>query len=254
MLGRISMIAADEGDPVQKDQLLVRLDDSDLQAQKVQIEAEIELARQTVLLAQVNLQKAQEDYDRASSQYEGHVIPQEQFDHITKALDMARVQYRIEQARVKAAEARLQVIRTQLENTRISAPNDGIIAKKWSLPGDVVQPGQAVCTILNNDRIWVTANFEETKLAGIHPGDPVEIAVDAFSGQTFHGKVLMIGAVAASKFSLIPPNNASGNFTKVTQRVPVKISITQDMQSTDKDPVTLLPGMSVEVSVRVIAE
>jgi membrane fusion protein (multidrug efflux system) len=254
MLGRITMITVDEGDHIQKDQLLVQLDDSDLQAQKVQVEANLELARQNVLLAQVNLQKAQEDYNRANTQYKSKVIPQEQFDHITRALDMARVKYGIEQARVKAADAQLYVIQTELENTRISAPISGIIAKKWSLPGDVVQPGQSIFTIYNNDRIWVTANFEETKLAAIHPGDPVEILVDTYGNLKFHGKVLMIGAAAASQFSLIPPNNASGNFTKVTQRIPVKISIEQQTQTQSDDPVKLLPGMSVEVSVRVIAE
>jgi membrane fusion protein (multidrug efflux system) len=254
MLGRISMITADEGDHIQKDQLLVQLDDSDLQAQKVQVETNLELARQNVLLAQVNLQRAKEDYDRARTQYKSNVIPQEQFDHITRALDIARVQHGIEQARVKAADAQLQVIRTQLQNTLISAPISGIIAKKWSLPGDVVQPGQAIFTIYNSDQIWVTANFEETKLAAIHPGDPVEILVDTYSDLKFHGKVLMIGSAAASQFSLIPPNNASGNFTKVTQRVPVKISIDQQPRTTNDDPVSLLPGMSVEVSVRVIHE
>jgi membrane fusion protein (multidrug efflux system) len=249
MLGRIETINADEGDRIDKDQLLVLLDDSDLQAQKVQDEANLELARQNVLLARVSLQRAQEDYNRASTQYKSKVIPQEQFDHIAKALDMTRVQYDIEQARVRAADAHLQVIQTQLENTRISTPVSGIIAKKWALPGDVVQPGQAIFTIYDNNKIWVTANFEETKLAAIHPGDPVEISIDAYDNVKFSGRVLMIGAAAASQFSLIPPNNASGNFTKVTQRVPVKISVEQ----TSSDPVPLLPGMSVEVKVKVIS-
>jgi len=254
ILGRIDSLTADEGDSISRDQLLVQLDDSDLQAQKNQVEANLELARQSVLLAQVSLQKAQEDYDRASTQFKGHVIPREQFDHVTKAVEMARVQYHIELARVKAAEAQLHVIQTQLDNTRISSPVSGIIAKKWALAGDVVQPGQAIFTIYNNDDIWVTANFEETKLAEIHPGDPVEIVVDAYSDLRFSGRVLMIGAVAASQFSLIPPNNASGNFTKVTQRVPVKISIEQQAGSHPHDPAALLPGLSVEISVRVIAE
>jgi membrane fusion protein (multidrug efflux system) len=251
MLGRISQLTVDEGDQVSKDQLLVQLDDSDLQAQQAQVAANLELARQSVLLAKINLQKAEDDFNRANTQYKSHVIPAEQFDHISKDFEMARAQYNIELARVKAADAQLNVVETQLENTRIIAPVAGIIAKKWALPGDVVQPGQAIFTIYNNNQLWVTANFEETKLAAIHPGDPVEISVDAYDSQRFSGKVLMIGATAAAQFSLIPPNNASGNFTKVTQRIPVKISIDRPTQNPDRDPPALLPGMSVEVKVRV---
>ena len=254
MLGRITEIKVDEGDLVTKDELLIQLDDSDLQAQKVQVVANLELARQSVPLAKVNLEKAQDDYNRANTQFQNHVIPAEQYDHITKALDAARAQYNIELARVRAAEAQLQVIQTQIENTRITTPVAGVIAKRWSLPGDVIQPGQAILTIYNHHQIWVTANFEETKLAAINPGDSVEISVDAYTDHTFNGKVLMIGAVAASKFSLIPPNNASGNFTKVTQRVPVKISIDQQSQNQNSDPFLLLPGMSVEVKVSVDSE
>jgi membrane fusion protein (multidrug efflux system) len=251
MLGRISDLTVDEGDRIQTDQLLVVLDDSDLQAEKAQVEANLDLAQQNVLLARVNVQKTQGDFDRAKSQFKNHVIPAEQFDHITKALEMARAQYNIELARVRAAEARLHVIETQLANTRITTPISGVIAKKWSLPGDVVQPGQAIFTVYNTDQIWITANFEETKVAAIHPGDPVEISVDAYNDHKFGGKVLMIGAAAASEFSLIPPNNASGNFTKVTQRIPVKISVEQRSPNQHGDRPPLLPGMSVEVKVKV---
>jgi len=93
----------------------------------------------------------------------------------------------------------------------------------------------------------VTANFEETKLSGIHLNDPVEMTVDSYPDIKFSGKVYQLGTFTASEFSLIPPNNASGNFTKVTQRVPVKISITA---SGGTPGVTLLPGMSVEVRIK----
>lgn len=249
MLGRIAELTVDEGDRVTKGQLLVQLDDSDLRAQEAQAEANRELALQTVALAKVSLQKAQDDYNRAATQFQSHIIPREQYDHITKALDMAQAQYGIELAQVKAANAQLNVVQTQIENTRITAPISGVVAKKWALAGDVVQPGQPVFTIYDNDHIWVTANFEETKLASIHPGDPVQISVDAYGNNRFEGKVLMIGAAAASEFSLIPPNNASGNFTKVTQRVPVKISIRDESENKQGEPL-LLPGMSVEVKVR----
>jgi len=254
MLGRISELKVNEGDPVNKGQLLIQLDDSDLQAQKAQAEANLNLARQNVVLTKVNRQKAQDDYDRATTQFKSQIITQEKYDHISNALDMARAQYGIELARVKTAEAQFQVVQTQIENTRIKAPLFGIIAKKWALVGDVVQPGQPILTINDNAHVWVTANFEETKLASIHPGDEVQISVDAYGDSQFAGKVMTIGAAAASEFSLIPPNNASGNFTKVTQRVPVKISIRHEPKNQQVDTPILLPGMSVEVKVRVAAK
>jgi len=254
MMGRITELSADEGDLVSGGQRLVRLDDSDLQAQKVQVEANLDLARQNVGLAKVNEQKAEDDYRRADIQFNSRVIPAEQFDHISRALEIARAQYNIEKARVRAAEAQLHVIQTQLGNSLISSPVSGVIAKKWALPGDVVQPGQAIFTVYDKDRVWVTANFEETKLAAIHPGDPVEISIDAYDGQLFNGKVLMIGTAAAGRFSLIPPNNASGNFTKVTQRVPVKITFDRPAGNKEGDPQALLPGLSVEVKIKVGSE
>ncbi len=96
----------------------------------------------------------------------------------------------------------------------------------------------------------MTANLEETKLGHIHLGDPVEIDVDTYAGTKFYGKVFEIGNYTASEFSLIPPDNASGNFTKVTQRVPIKISI-DDPSTSDGSTLVLRPGMSVEVSVRI---
>jgi len=99
--------------------------------------------------------------------------------------------------------------------------------------------------------VWVTANFEETKLASIHPGDSVEISVDAFPDRKIAGTVELIGAAAASQFSLIPPNNASGNFTKVTQRVPVRIALANRDLGDPGGRSVLLPGMSVEVKIRV---
>ena len=115
------------------------------------------------------------------------------------------------------------------------------------MKGDVVQPGQPIFSVYDNTDLWVTANYEETKISRISLGDSVAISVDAFPDNQFYGKVIQLGTNTASQFSLIPPNNASGNFTKVTQRVPVKISIEQ-VNSSDK--VTLLPGMSVEVDIK----
>lgn len=251
MLGRIVQLNADEGDTVQQGRLLVQLDDTDLLAQKAQVEANIAYARQNVRLAEVSLALAQDDFNRASLQHRDKIISQETYDHEKKALERAQAQLDIAQAQVKTAEAQLDVIMSQLDNTRILAPINGVVARRWLLPGEVVQPGQPVFTLYDMDSVWVTVNFEETKISPIDVGDPATISVDAYRGRDFRGRVLLIGAAAASQFSLIPPNNASGNFTKVTQRIPVKISI-QDLNSPgDGEPVALLPGMSVTVKVKV---
>jgi membrane fusion protein (multidrug efflux system) len=254
MLGRLVFLSVDEGDTVDSGQLLAQLDDSDLQAQRLRAEAGLENARAAVPLAKINSERAEDDFNRAEIQYKKGAIPQEQYDHATKALEAAKAQYTIAQTQVKASRAQLAVVETELQNTRLVSPLSGVVAKKWVMPGNVVQPGQPIYTIYNLQDVWVTANFEETKLTSIHPGDKVEITVDAYSGLDFRGQVTLIGAAAASQFALIPPNNASGNFTKVTQRVPVKMILDSLPTMPNGAKPTLRPGMSVEVKLRVQAE
>jgi len=251
MLGRIIQVTVDEGDSVKAGQVIVRLDDSDLRAQEEQAKAALAYARESVTLAKVNVDKAQDDYQRAKVQFDGNIIPKEQYDHAVKSLEAAQAQYSITLAQVGTARAQLGVIQTQLLNMTIAAPFDGIVSKRWVLAGDVVQPGQPIFSIYDLQHLWVTANFEETKMASIHLNDPVEVSVDAYPDYRFEGKVIQLGSNTASEFSLIPPNNASGNFTKVTQRVPVKISIEDKHSSGQSGSLQLLPGMSVEVKVKV---
>jgi membrane fusion protein (multidrug efflux system) len=117
------------------------------------------------------------------------------------------------------------------------------------LPGDIAQPGQSVFTISKNQQLWITVYLEETKLGEIHLGQDVVFTVDAFSGKKFHGKVFFIGSNTASQFSLIPPSNASGNFTKVTQRVPLKVSIDSLEDGGSTAGLNLLAGMSVVIKI-----
>ncbi len=250
MLGRVSSLGTDEGDTVAAGQVLIKLDDSNLRAQEASAKAALDLAVKSVPLAQVEVNRAQDDFARARVQYKSGIVTKEQFDHAQKALESARAQLSIALTKVSAARAQLGVVEADLQNTVVKSPMEGVVAKRWALTGDVVQPGQPVFTIYDLKDIWVTANLEETKLGNLRVGDPVEIDVDAYPGVKFTGKVFQIGAYTASEFSLIPPNNASGNFTKVTQRVPVKISIEDPSATPQTDPV-LRPGMSVEVSVKV---
>ena len=245
ILGRITELAVDEGDTVKEGQVIVKLDASDLKAQLEQSKAALISAQENVKLADVNVDKANDDFKRAESQFKSNVITQEQYEHAQHALDAARAQYSIAVAQVGSAKAQEGVIQTQLQNVEIVAPMNGVVSKRWVLAGDVIQPGQPVFSISDLYHVWVTANFEETKLASMTIGTLVEITVDTYPDSIFHGKVIELGVNTAAQFSLIPPNNASGNYTKITQRVPVKISIENNNPS-----VNLLPGMSVEVKMR----
>jgi membrane fusion protein (multidrug efflux system) len=254
ILGRVITLTADEGDSVKKGQLLVKLDSVDIRAQINQAKASLDLSKESINLAKVNVEKAQQDFDRAQKQFKDKIIPKEQYDHAQKALEAAKAEYNISQSKVPTAEAQLNVLRAQLENTSIFSPMDGVVAKRWVLTGDVVQAGQPILTVYDQKNIWVTAEFEETKLGAIHLGDKVDISVDSYPDQKFEGKVYQIGTNTAAQFSLIPPSNASGNFTKVTQRVPMKLSVypvNSMNQAISAGSFNLLPGMSVEVKIKV---
>lgn len=251
ILGRIKQLSADEGDTVKQGKLLVELDETDLQAQIVQENENIAYSQQNVLLAKINLQREEEDFRRIAQLFKDSVVPTVQFDHAQKALEIAQAQYKIALAQVNTSKAKLNVVQTQLQNSRIISPMTGVVAKRWVLPGDIVQPGQPILTVYDLENLWVTANFEETKLSSIRLNDPAIISVDAYPDIKFEGKVILIGVAAASQFSLIPSNNASGNFTKVTQRVPIKISIEKPLAANKYNRITLLPGMSVQVKIRI---
>ncbi|MEJ2432454.1 MAG: HlyD family secretion protein, partial [Pseudolabrys sp.] len=138
----------------------------------------------------------------------------------------------------------LDKAKVNLARTVIDAPTDGHIANLSAAVGAYAQPGQALMALVP-EKIWVTANFKETELANMHVGDKVTIHVDAYPGKTYHGHVQSIQAGSGAAFSLLPPENATGNFVKVVQRVPVKIVFDH------RPDVYLGPGMSVEPSVKV---
>jgi membrane fusion protein (multidrug efflux system) len=244
ILGRITALRFDEGDTVRAGDTLVRLDDADLRAQFAKAEATLRLVTRSVEISSVNKAKALDDYSRTEKQFAGQIVSQEQFNHAQNARRLAEAQVERDEAQVAAAKADLAIVNTQIANTVIVAPFSGIIAKRWALSGDVVSPGQAVFSMFDNKHVWITANYEETKLRAIRRGMRVRISIDAFPGAVLAGKVESIGRSTASQFSLIPPGNAAGNFTKITQRVPIKISI-----ESCPDLVSLLPGLSAYVRI-----
>jgi membrane fusion protein (multidrug efflux system) len=147
-------------------------------------------------------------------------------------------------ADLHAKEAGLQVAQVNLGYTRIVAPADGTVGERQVRPGQLVAPGTQVTTFVESVR-WVAANFRETQLTNIKVGDPAEIRVDVYPGRVIKGRVLEIAPASGSQFALLPPDNATGNFTKVVQRVPVKIAL-DDSTLTSQ----LRPGLSAVVTVR----
>ena len=147
-------------------------------------------------------------------------------------------------ADLHAKQAALEVAKVNLGYTQILAPADGTVGERQVRPGQLVSPGTQVMPFVENIR-WIAANFRETQLTNIQIGDPVEIRVDTYPGRAFKGKVLEIAPASGSQFALLPPDNATGNFTKVTQRVPVKIALDDSSLSTQ-----LRPGLSAVVTVR----
>jgi len=148
-------------------------------------------------------------------------------------------------ARVSLAEVAVKQAELNLQRTTVQAPVAGIVSKKAVEPGQIIQPGQPLMTVIPLDRVWITANFKETQLKDMKVGLPVTIEVDAYGGREFSGKIESIAAATGSRFSLLPPDNATGNFVKVVQRVPVKIALDNGQ---DADHL-LRPGMSVTPTV-----
>jgi membrane fusion protein (multidrug efflux system) len=161
------------------------------------------------------------------------------------AVTNAHAGVRLAAARLQAAAAARENAALQLSYTKVVAPEAGIVSRKQVEPGQLVQAGQPVLTIVADTGVWVTANFKETQLSRIRVGQEVDIEVDAYKGQVVKGRVESVSAATGSRFALLPPDNATGNFTKVVQRVPVRIAITQGLGA--EHP--LRPGMSVLVNV-----
>ncbi|WP_433972971.1 HlyD family secretion protein [Tunturiibacter lichenicola] len=165
-------------------------------------------------------------------------------------------QVRVQQAKansamadVKQAQAKVDQAQLNLGYTHITAPVTGIVNKKNVQVGVNLSIGQDVLTIIPLTNLWVTANFKETQLAKMKPGQPVTLKVDALGGRKFHGKVTQIGGATGSKLSLFPPENATGNYVKVVQRIPVRVDFTNIQQ--ENGDYALRPGMSVTPDVEV---
>jgi membrane fusion protein (multidrug efflux system) len=157
-------------------------------------------------------------------------------------VDVRRAESGTAAAGVEAARANLAAAELQLSYTTLVAAVDGVVTRKSVEPGQIVQPGQSLMTLIPLQDVWVTANFKETQLAGVHPGQRAEIKVDMY-GRSVEGHVDSIASATGSRLSLLPPENATGNFVKVVQRIPVKILIDR------ANGLVLRPGMNVDATI-----
>jgi membrane fusion protein, multidrug efflux system len=233
-----------------------------LEASKAQAGA----AGSSVASAEANFRKAEADLGRVRTLAAQQIVAasaldaaQAAFDAAKANLDAARRNQSAAEnnvlgaqaaltgadARLAAAQAAADNARLQLSYTRLLAPIDGVIAKRNVEVGGVVQPGMQLMAVVPLQDVWVTANLKETELDGVDPGDSVAVTVDAYPGREFRGVVESVSPATGARFALIPPDNATGNFTKVVQRVPVRIRLTDPV-----DPAApLRPGMSVVAEI-----
>jgi membrane fusion protein (multidrug efflux system) len=275
--GYVREVRVVENEVVPPGRILVEIDDRQLVARLARAEAdlgmaaassgangqavaELRAARQDVERARAEAARADSDLVRYRALAARSIISRQQLEAAEAAATSAAAQFAAATDRVAAsaaqargAESRVASARAdrdeaalELSFARVSAPDSGVIAKKSVEVGQLVQPGQPLMAIVPLQGVWVVANLKETQLARVRPGQEVEIQVDTYPGRSFHGHVQSVSPATGAKFSLLPPDNATGNFVKVVQRVPVKILVD------DKDDPAwpLRPGMSVRVSIR----
>src|SRR3984885_5724206 len=192
--------------------------------------------------ANAQLSSRQADLERTRAQLQSAQSEVEAQRRQRAVLDSQELQLR---AAVEVQKAALSLAKTNIGYTKIVAPEDGIVSERLVRPGQLVSPGTQVISLVQSDS-WVQANFLENQIRGIQRGDVAEVRVDAIPGVVLRGRVEDVAPASGSQFALLPPDNATGNFTKIAQRIPVKIVLDRD-QSTDA---RLRPGLSVIVRVR----
>jgi membrane fusion protein (multidrug efflux system) len=249
---------------------------ADLAAAESQLssaKAQVSVSESKVVQAQASVQSAQAENERAAAdltRYENvssNAVSKTSYDQARAEARSAAADFDSANSQVKAAEADVELSKAGVETanaaiqqtqaklrqaelnlsyTKITAPFDGRITARSVQPGNYISPGQALFALVPRD-VWVTANFKETQLTYMQPGDPVEVHVDAYPGQNFKAKVDSLQAGTGARFSLLPPENAVGNYVKVVQRVPVKIVFDEELPTN----LDIAPGMSVEPKVKV---
>src|SRR6266581_151007 len=263
--GYVVEVRTDENRQVKAGDTLVVLDDRDYRARLAQAEADLAVAlagvsnrarvgqaEAQVAQMQANAEKAHADLERIKPLAEKDIVPKQALDAAEAAARAADAGLAAAQAALLGADARVAAARAardqaalNLSYTRLTAPSEGVVSKKTVELGQLVQPGQPLMSEVPLSDVWVTANLKETQTADVTPGDPADFTVDAYGGRHFSGHVESLSPATGARFSLLPPDNATGNFTKVVQRIPVRIRL--DGKNDAAHP--LRPGMSVNVTI-----
>ncbi|MGL4292948.1 MAG: HlyD family secretion protein [Bacteroidales bacterium] len=276
--GQITRLYVAEGDSVKKGEPLFDLDKEAVvsrmlqaEAQYRQLIAQLEVSKtnlselkNNLKIAELNENLSRVNYERSQKQLAGEATTLEAFQNMEEAYKTACLQKEIAKNRIQsanaqieatqmsaeAAKANVETMNTDLGYYQVKAPADGIIGKRWALAGDIINAGQTVFTLNKNEKIWVSVYLEETKFSNIFMGQKAKITLDAYDKLTLYGTIYYIGDNSASEFALVPPNNASGNYTKVTQRIPLKISIDRiEGNEQQKVKMKLVSGMSATVKI-----
>ncbi|MGB0129973.1 HlyD family secretion protein [Chlorobium sp.] len=259
--GRVDKVLTTDNQKVAKGDTLVLLDPVDYEVRRDMASAALENARASVaaageaaLAAAATGQKLGADLRRSENLRRQDVISPSEFDAVKAGALSSSAQHAAAESQRKAAAAQLKMREAELRNaelqlsyTAITAPADGHVSKKNVQPGQYVAPGQQLIALVGSRKLWVVANFKETQLENLRPGQKVSIRVDAYPEKEFEGEVESISSGTGARFALLPPDNASGNFVKVAQRVPVRILFTGKPDNERK----LAAGMNVVVEVRV---
>ncbi|MGH2664338.1 HlyD family secretion protein [Flavobacterium sp.] len=268
---KAALIAAEENYAVSK------ADIGTAQANVSVSDANIQSAGGSIETAKIRLNRASNDYERYNNLYKNHSITKQQFEQAEAAKLEAQSQLRILQeqqkatsyqktvassrsnvsakqaevaaANIKRAQAVLDAAELNLNYTVVTAAIDGQVSKIAIQPGQFIQPGQSLFYVINSQDVWIIANFKETQLNKMVEGQKVTIKADAFPDTEFEGTIASFSPATGARFSILPPDNATGNFVKTIQRLPVKISLTA---ANDASKIKLLrPGMNVDVDVHI---
>src|SRR5436309_15471485 len=236
--GSVAEVRVDENQRVRMGDTLIVLDDRDYKVRLVQAEADLAVALASVSnrarvgqaeaqveQAQANALKAHADLDRLRPLAEQDIVSKQQLDAVEAAARAADAALAAAQAALVRADARVGAARAardqaalNLSYTRIAAPASGARSKKTVELGQLVQAGQPLMSVVPLEDVWITANLKETQIEAVKPGEPVDFTVDAYPGLHFRGHVESLSPATGARFSLLPPDNATGNFTKVVQR------------------------------------
>jgi membrane fusion protein (multidrug efflux system) len=233
--GRVTVVHVDDNQLVKKGDVLVEIDPRDFQVALAQAKANLAKDKATQIQAELNEKRALDLFSRK-------VISTQERDTNVATAESSR-------ASVQADEAAVEQAELNLGYTKIKAPIDGYVTKEAVAIGDYLQVGQTLMALVP-PRVWVIANFKETQLRNMQPGQPVDISADAYPTLKLRGRVDSIQAGSGAAFSLLPPENATGNYVKVVQRVPVKIVLDEEQQMQR----VLGPGMSMVPNVYVGGE